>query len=76
MQSLKPVAVALIPLDTFWGVLSQGLLAGGFGLATYVYVSYVLKSPELSSLIGGIRKSWFKRFEPKETIAAETPMTS
>ena len=68
-QLLKPVVVSFISLDTFWGVLSQGLIAGGAGLLIYFVVAFVLKSEELNELLSGLRRRFIQKATPEETIS-------
>ena len=68
MQLMKSVVVSFIALETFWGVLLQGLIAGGAGLIVYIVISWLLRSPELSSLIAGLRVRLLKKAKPEETI--------
>lgn len=73
MQSLKGLVVGrFFTLDTFFGVLGQGLVAGGIGLIVYVGVAYVLKSEELLDILSGVRKRFFARYRPEEAIPAES----
>ncbi len=72
MQLMKPVVVKFITLDTFWGVLAQGLIAGGLGLAVYVGVSWVLKSPELNEIAAGLKVRLLKRAKPEEPMGQAT----
>lgn len=71
IQFLKPLIVRVIPLDTFLGVLFQGLVAGGAGLVVYVAVCRVLKSRELADVIAGVQRRALKKAEPEETVVAE-----
>ncbi len=68
-QLLKPVFVSVFSIDTFLGVLFQGLFAGGFGLLAYVGVAYVLKSEELATVWEGVTRRFFKKAQPEEGIA-------
>ncbi len=71
-QSIKPFAIQVITLDTFFGVLSQGLLAGGAGLIAYGLVSYILKTEELSLFVNGLQKRVFKKALPEETFSQDS----
>jgi len=75
-QFLKPVAASFMSLDTFLGVLGQGLFAGGFGIAAYVGVCILLRSEEAMDIWGGIRRRVFRKYQPKEPVATETPSAS
>lgn len=68
-QTLKPLFVSVFSLNTFIGVLFQGLFAGGFGLLAYVGVVHVLKSEEWISVRDGITRRFFKKAQPEEAIA-------
>lgn len=67
-QLLKPVAVQLFSLDTFLGVFFQGCFAGGIGLASYLLVSFLLRSEELQTLIMGMRKKLLRAYKPSESV--------
>ena len=71
IQYLKPVVVGLFGLETFLGVLLQGLFAGGAGLLVYIAVSYFLNSEELEELSTGLRSRLMSKFEPSESIPNE-----
>jgi putative peptidoglycan lipid II flippase len=71
-QFLKPAAAAIVGLDTFVGVLVQGLVAGGSGLALYAAVSFVLKSEELSTFASGLRRRLIKSATPEETVPPDS----
>jgi len=62
-KTLTPPVVAL---TTFWGVLLQGLFAGGLGLATYVAVTWALKTEEFEMIRSGIDRKIFARFRAAE----------
>lgn len=67
-QFLKPIIVRVISLDTFLGVLTQGLVAGGAGLAVYALISYGLRSEDLAQAMAGIRRRVMRKVSPEETI--------
>lgn len=69
-QAMKPVVVAYISLETFWGVLSQGLIAGGLGLAVYLIVALGLKSPEALTFVLSLRRRFPREYQPKEVAPA------
>ena len=72
MQVMKTVAVQFISLDTFWGVLAQGLIAGGLGLLVYLGISWLFRSPELKSLVAGLRVRLLRKAKTEETISEAT----
>ncbi len=71
IQTLKPLIVRVIPLETFIGVLTQGLVAGGAGLVVYVAISRALRSRELVDVLAGLKRRVLKKAQPEETIATE-----
>jgi putative peptidoglycan lipid II flippase len=75
MQALKPLVVKVIAIDTFLGVLAQGVIAGGAGLLVYALICYGLKSPELAEFASGLRRRIVRKAQPEETIPTST-MTS
>ncbi len=62
IQGMKIFLAPLIDMTRFWGILSQGLIAGILGLAVYLGVCYVLRSEELFYLWHGIKRRlpWIK----------------
>lgn len=68
MQLMKPVVVEFISLDTFWGVLAQGVVAGGLGLIVYGVIAWLLRSPELKELVAGLKVRLLKKAKPEENI--------
>lgn len=67
-QFLKPIVVQVISLNTFFGVLVQGLVAGGAGLITYAVVCHVLRSDELRDVSAGVKRRILRRSAPEETV--------
>jgi putative peptidoglycan lipid II flippase len=72
MQLLKPVVVSVISLDTFFGVLSQGLIAGGAGLVAYGAICASLRNREMLDFSVSVRRRLFKKYQPEETVQTET----
>ncbi|MEK7105632.1 MAG: murein biosynthesis integral membrane protein MurJ [Patescibacteria group bacterium] len=70
-QLLKPVAASIFHLETFLGILAQGLVAGGAGLIVYGMIAWALKSPEMIAFIASMERRLFKRFEPSESISKD-----
>ena len=69
IQATKPLVIKIISLDTFFGVLLQGLCAGGLGFAIYLVVALLFKSPEAQTLTASLRRRFFKAYQPKEMVA-------
>lgn len=49
VQEIKPLVASLVDMNKFWGIFSQGLLAGVGGILVYFMVCYILRSEELMS---------------------------
>lgn len=71
-QGMKLLVVRFITLDTFMGVLSQGLIAGTVGLIVYVAMTYVLGSEEVRDFLQGLRLKLLRKAKPAEAIVTET----
>ena len=69
MQTVKPFVVSVISLETFFGVLSQGFIAGGLGLAVYVIIAYSLKTEELNVFLKSIQRKILRKVTPDEVIS-------
>ncbi|HBR80760.1 MAG: Integral membrane protein MviN [Candidatus Uhrbacteria bacterium GW2011_GWE2_45_35] len=72
IQAVKPLIVEYISLDTFFGVLSQGLIAGGLGLAVYLAITLVFKLPEAQTFTSALRRKFLRGYQPKETVPTTT----
>jgi putative peptidoglycan lipid II flippase len=70
MQSVKPAVVGLISLDTFWGVLSQALIAGGSGLAAFLLIAGVLRVEEQQHFLASLSRRMLSRAQPSEAAAS------
>lgn len=71
MQLMKSVVVRFVSLDTFVGVLLQGLIAGGAGLIAYGLIAWLLKNPEMRDFVSSIRRRLFRQYQPEETVVVE-----
>jgi putative peptidoglycan lipid II flippase len=67
-QALKPIMTSLIALDTFAGVLAQGLVSGGLGLCVYMAISRLFHSEEQSEILSGLRRRILRSAAPSEPI--------
>jgi len=76
MQALKPAVVGVVSLTTFWGVFSQGFVAGGAGILVYVVIAKLLGTEELEVIIAGMRKRILKKAAPEEAVHTESPTAS
>jgi len=70
-QGMKYLVVDWITLDTFWGVFAQLMIAGGVGMVAYVLSAYALKSKEMVDFVAGLKKRFFKKHKPQETIVTQ-----
>lgn len=68
MQSLKPLVVEWIALDTFIGVFTQGFVAGGIGLVMYGVVAHVLRVPEQETFLRTLTRKVLRKAKPAEVI--------
>lgn len=67
MQSLKYLMVSILPLHTFFAVLMQGLVAGGFGLLVYFGIAWILKSEEMLTFVSSMRRKIFRKAQVDAT---------
>jgi putative peptidoglycan lipid II flippase len=68
MQFVKPIIVSVIPLDTFLGVLSQGVAAGSLGICAYLFVGYLLGVEDQRELFSVFRRNFLRQSQPKEAV--------
>jgi putative peptidoglycan lipid II flippase len=68
MQATKSLALAVVTTGTFFGVLGQGLIAGGAGLVAYAIVAYALRTKELADLLEGMKRKVVRKAAPVEMI--------
>lgn len=62
IQSIKYFVADLVDMTRLWGVLTQGIVSGGLGLAVYFLLCALLRSEELFSFWAGIKRRlpWVK----------------
>ncbi|OGF23749.1 murein biosynthesis integral membrane protein MurJ [Candidatus Falkowbacteria bacterium RIFCSPLOWO2_12_FULL_45_13] len=58
VQGVKLIIGANIDMTRFWGVLTQGLVAGLAGIFVYVLVCLTLKSEELFNFWSSLKRRW------------------
>jgi len=75
-QAMKPLVVTYISLETFWGVLLQGLIAGGLGIAVYILIALGLKSPEAITFVSSLRRKFLRGYKPEEVMPTTTSSTT
>lgn len=59
-QTLKYPISLLVNMEKFWGILLQGIVAGGIGLLVYGVICYALKLNEMLVLLGSLQRRWLK----------------
>ena len=72
VQAMKYVIAPLVDMEKFWGILTQGLVAGLVGLAAFVLVCLFLRCDEMIVFIRAIKKKLFKTTELPETGIRES----
>ncbi len=75
MQAVKPIVVEWIALDTFFGVLSQGLVAGGLGIMIYIVIAHLLKTEELEMFFASMKRKVLKKVIPEESVSPNSTPT-
>ncbi|MDD5043180.1 MAG: murein biosynthesis integral membrane protein MurJ [Patescibacteria group bacterium] len=60
VQSAKFVVAPFVNMDKFWGIFSQGFIAGAGGLIIYLGICLVVKSPEMISFKDSLVRKLFK----------------
>jgi putative peptidoglycan lipid II flippase len=66
MQLVKYGMSAVWELDTFWHVFLQTVVAGGVGLIVYSVVAYYSGSPEMRSVVSGLKRKLLRSAQPTE----------
>lgn len=59
-QLLKAPIAQFVPMDKFWGILTQGMVAGGAGILVYGLICYALKLHEMMVLSQSFQKRWLR----------------
>ena len=60
IQILKAPIAAVVDMTRFWGIATQGLVAGGSGLLVYSFVSLALRVEEMRELRVSLKRRWLK----------------
>ncbi|MBU0648637.1 murein biosynthesis integral membrane protein MurJ [Patescibacteria group bacterium] len=69
VQVSKFIVEPYLDMQTFLGIFSQGLFAGGMGIIVYGLICLLLRSPEMMNFKASIQRKLFKKYyEPKESI--------
>jgi len=71
IQALKFPLSQIFNLDTFIGVLLQGLIAGLIGLLVYGVILYFLRLEEMQQFAAGAKRRWLKLWNVQGEILEE-----
>lgn len=59
IQLLKMPIAYMVDMTKFWGIATQGFLAGGAGICIYLFIGKLFKLEEVLLLQKAIKKKWF-----------------
>jgi putative peptidoglycan lipid II flippase len=65
-QNVKTILGLVVNMDTFLGVLTQGVVAGLLGVITFAVAAYILKIEEFNFFVEGFKKKVLRRVNVKE----------
>jgi putative peptidoglycan lipid II flippase len=69
VQGSKYIIEPFLNMQTFLGIFSQGLFAGGLGLVVYCLICLILRSPEMLNFKASVQRRLFKKYyKPEEGI--------
>jgi len=69
IQVSKYVIEPFLNMQTFLGIFTQGLFAGGLGLIVYCTICLILRSPEMLNFKASVQRRLFKKYyKPQEGI--------
>lgn len=60
VQGSKYMLGQIVNMDTFWGILCQGVISGIIGILIYLGASFLLKIEEMMNLVQTFQKKWLK----------------
>ena len=60
-QKLKEPLAAIVDMQRFWGIFTQGLVAGLSGIFVFLVVCQCLRLEELQEFHGALKKRWFRQ---------------
>jgi len=71
-QLVKTGLGHVVDMNRFWGVATQGLVAGLVGLGVFIGLSYLFRIEEMLVFMASLKKKFLVKFRPeKETIIDE-----
>jgi len=59
-QWIKTPLASFVDMTRFWGILTQGAIAGSVGLLVYGTICYLLKVEEMMVIAKSMRRKWLK----------------
>jgi len=69
IQLTKYLIEPFLNMQKFWGIFTQGAIAGGLGLIVYCLICLILRSPEMLNFKASIQRKLFKKaYQPSEGI--------
>lgn len=71
IQALKLPLSQIFNLDTFWGILMQGLIAGLTGLLAYGIILQILHLEEIQQFSASLKRRWLKLWNVQGEILEE-----
>lgn len=72
MQSLKAPIAAIVNMNTYVGIGTQGLVVGGTGLILYFGIAYILRVEAMQLLVASFTRRWIKtEAVPIEAVKTE-----
>ena len=60
IQLSKSPLSYFVDMTKFWGILTQGFIAGGIGLLAYGIICWLLKLEEMTLFAGSLKRRWLK----------------
>ncbi len=70
-QFLKVPIAAIVDMTKFWGIATQGVVAGGVGCFVYLVIGKLFRLEEVLLIEQGIKKRWFTTVDVPATVPAD-----
>ncbi len=70
-QNVKTILGLVVDMNRFWGVFTQGAIAGILGLVTFAVAAYLLKIEEFDYFANGLKRRFLKKVKVEETNMQE-----
>lgn len=68
VQFVKGPIAGVVDMTKFWGILTQGFVAGILGLAAYLGTCYLLKLEEFELFKNSLKRRWLKLTRVEEEV--------